>query len=202
MPRFTGVSLRRQSNQIEDIVGYSACQSRYDLFILDKYFEQVCDPWEIYQKLKAMLAEKLEPVKLEHVGWMTLEENQCDLEKEMEEVRNQNSLLSVKDLNGKDPKDWKNLLSSKEFDNYTNYLKKLNQFDIPKESRTPRAVCVGQDPSYMDMSGSQKKLPAFTTDSTRRIKLTHLDRWLTAKEKMSVTGFPIHKAGQANMRCF
>ncbi|CAK9086423.1 unnamed protein product [Durusdinium trenchii] len=167
--------------------------SQYDVFILEKYFNQIRDPAEVYQRLVERLTSVMRPVELQHVAWMNGPEWEKDLRQEMVENRNQNSVMSAEEAKTMEMTDWTGLLSSNEQANYTKYLEHLGQLDQPKELRQIRAVCVSQDPEYMFMAGSEDKLPSFTTDSTRRIMLTHLNRWLSAKEKMSLAGFPVHK---------
>ncbi|CAK9060774.1 unnamed protein product, partial [Durusdinium trenchii] len=165
----------------------------YDVFILDKYMEQVLDPAQVYSNMVNHLQSVLEPVPLEDVAWMEAESFPHELRQEMLENCNQNCALDRDKILHMDMSDWRVLLSSSEQANYRAYLKDLGQADLPKESRPIRAVCVSQDPSFINMGGSPEKLPAFTTDSTRRIMLTSKERWLTAAEKMAITGFPVHK---------
>ena len=160
---------------------------------MEKYFNQIRDPAEVYQRLVEHLTSVMRPVELQHVAWMNGPEWEKDLRQEMVENRNQNSVMSAEEAKTMEMTDWTGLLSSNEQASYRKYLEHLGQLDQPKELRQIRAVCVSQDPEYMFMAGSEDKLPSFTTDSARRIMLTHLNRWLSAKEKMSLAGFLVHK---------
>ncbi|CAK9093208.1 AMSH-like ubiquitin thioesterase 2 (Deubiquitinating enzyme AMSH2) [Durusdinium trenchii] len=151
-------------------------RNRYDVFILDKYMEQVLDPAQVYSNMVNHLQSVLEPVPLEDVAWMEAESFPHELRQEMLENCNQNCALDRDKILHMDMSDWRVLLSSSEQANYRAYLKDLGQADLPKESRPIRAVCVSQDPSFINMGGSPEKLPAFTTDSTRRIMLTSKER--------------------------
>ncbi|CAK9072952.1 unnamed protein product [Durusdinium trenchii] len=166
---------------------------KYDIFILEKYLEVVNDPAAIYASLVEHVQSLIEPVSVYDAAWMTYEENERDFRGEMIANRNANSTVAAHEVHSVNLSDWTPLLSDIEQKNYQQYLQSLGQDSLPRHEREIRGVCVGQDPVFMNMSGSPSKLPAFTTDSTKRIMLTDRDRWLTAAEKVAVTGFPVHK---------
>ncbi len=172
------------------IISISTSKQRYDLFVLEEFVEIVEDPEAIYHQLVEHVQADLKPVSLDQVAWET---NLVKLKWEMQDTANLNSPLSPQDIEEMSTDDWKPLLSDAERKKYDGYLKKLGMDDVPKEKRGIRAVCVGQDPERYCMAGSETKLPSFTCESTKRIMMTHLDRWLTAREKASLTGFPVHK---------
>lgn len=165
--------------------------ARYDIFILLEFWEIVDNPQEVYEKMSQFIQETSSEVTLEHVAWET---DLCALREEAIENSNQNCGLSHQQLLDADLSDWQKFLSTDERNNYKAYLEKLNMHELPKESRSLRAVCVSQDPKAgFTMMGNATQLPTFTKDSTKRIMLTSLDRWLTTSEKMAVTGFPCHQ---------
>lgn len=169
----------------------SGLHMRYDIFILEDLFSQVEDPADMYEKLRQHVRSGLEDVTLKHVPWET------DLNRLRDEVldnANTNCGLSPQEISEADLDDWLRFLSEDELRNYNEYLQILGMTHTPKEDRTLRAVCVGQNPAkdYV-MMGTELQLPTFTKDSTKRILLTSLDRWITASEKMAVTGFPSHQ---------
>lgn len=153
----------------------------------------VNDPAAIYASLVEHVQSLIEPVSVYDAAWMTYEENERDFRGEMIANRNANSTVAAHEVHSVNLSDWTPLLSDIEQKNYQQYLQSLGQDSLPRHEREIRGVCVGQDPVFMNMSGSPSKLPAFTTDSTKRIMLTDRDRWLTAAEKVAVTGFPVHK---------
>lgn len=144
----------------------------------------------IYEELKKHLAKELSPVGMEHVAWVTDPDDLCN---EILDAYNRNSEVAPSVLTMDDLDDWMKYLSTDEKDNYKGYLKMLGFEGIPKNERSIRAVALSQDPDHIPMAGSNHTLPTFTKDSTKRIMLTHLDRWITASEKMAVTGFPVHQ---------
>lgn len=164
---------------------------RYDIFILEDLFSQVEDPANMYEKLCQHVRSGLEDVTLKHVPWET------DLNRLRDEVldnANTNCGLSPQEISEANLDDWLQFLSEDELKNYNEYLQILGMTHTPKEDRTLRAVCVGQNPAKdFAMMGTELQLPTFTKDSTKRIMLTSLERWITASEKMAVTGFPSHQ---------
>lgn len=127
---------------------------------------------------------------MEHIAWVTEER---DLLEEISESANKNAAAPTGKVTAEHLKDWLQFLSATELQNYEAYLEKLGLGSTPREERPLRAVAVGQNPDKLFMAGSEKSLPAFARDSTKRLMLTNLDRWLTAGEKMALTGFPVHK---------
>ena len=147
-------------------------------------------PEVIYALLVEYLKGHITPMELADAAWETSED---ELRKEMVAIANQKSGLSADEILAMDISDWRPLLSEEERKKYIGYLEKLSMDHLPKHERAVRAVVVSQDPENFMMAGSETHLPAFTTDSTKRTMMTHLDRWLTAREKAAVTGFPVHE---------
>ena len=149
------------------------------------------DPEKVYQSLVDHVQKGLEPVTMDQVAWVT---DSVSLRDEMEQNRNQNSSITPEELMGMDVMaSWLPLLSKDEQQKYQGYLEKLNLDKVPPNERPVRGVAVSQDPEEYCMWGSPKALPSFTKESTKRIMLTHMDRWLTSQEKAALTGFPCHK---------
>ena len=163
---------------------------RYDIFILEELVSMEEKPEVIYALLVEYLKGHITPMELADAAWETSED---ELRKEMVAIANQKSGLSADEILAMDISDWRPLLSEEERKKYIGYLEKLSMDHLPKHERAVRAVVVSQDPENFMMAGSETHLPAFTTDSTKRTMMTHLDRWLTAREKAAVTGFPVHE---------
>lgn len=159
----------------------------------------VAKPDEIYSQLASHVAADWPPVQLADVAWENSEQH---LREEMVAIANQKCSLTEDQILSMDLSDWRPLLSEEEQKKYLGYLKKLEMDHLPKEDRSIRAVCVAQDPEDRPMMGSPTSLPSFTTDSTKRTMMTHLDRWLTAREKAALTGFPVHKDSSGSTFCF
>eukprot|EP00438_Fugacium_kawagutii_P013977 Skav200728 [mRNA] locus=scaffold274:25283:38105:- [translate_table: standard] len=162
----------------------------YDIFVLEEFVSVVAKPDEIYSQLVSHVQAGVPPVELAHVAW---EKSEQHLREEMLAIANEKCSLTEDQILAMDLSDWQPLLSEEERKKYAGYLNKLNMNDLPKEDRPVRAVCVAQNPEDRPMMGSATSLPSFTTDSTKRTMMTHLDRWLTAREKAALTGFPVHE---------
>ncbi|CAK9084514.1 unnamed protein product, partial [Durusdinium trenchii] len=133
-------------------------KQRYDVFILEKYFSVVDDPEAVYLELSTMLQDKISPVKMEHIAWVTEER---DLLEEISESANKNAAAPTGKVTAEHLKDWLQFLSATELQNYEAYLEKLGLGSTPREERPLRAVAVGQNPDKLFMAGSEKSLPAF-----------------------------------------
>ena len=161
--------------------------------MLDEYIQVDCDPSQTYREMVAHLAKQVNPVRMNDVAW---ESDPQELRDEINETYNRNSdteLKDLKELSDDDLLDWTQFLSKTELENYQEYLKVLGWDDLPKEERGVRAVALSQNPEKIFMAGTDDTLPTFTKDSTKRLMLTHLNRWVTSREKMAVTGFPVHE---------
>lgn len=166
-------------------------RERYDAFVLRSYFVVKGDPATLYASMVAHLADGLQPVSMSDIAW---QKDPMKLRDEMVQSCNQNCGISL-DIIESMPVDgpWTELLSKDERNNYAAYLKNLEMDSLPAHERGVRGVAVSQDAIEYNMSGSFEQLPSFTRESTKRIMLTHLDRWLTVDEKLALTGFPVHE---------
>ena len=160
------------------------------MFLQDQFFTVVGDPVEMYESLKKYLQSQLDPVLMEHVAWVT---DESILREEMLDSYNSKCNLSEEEIQKVDLKNWKPLLSQEEWNNYPGYLQKYYMNHLDPKIRPIRGMCVSQDPKFCCMAGSSETLPTFTKDSTRRVMMSNLDRWLTAYEKLAISGFPIHQ---------
>lgn len=156
-------------------------------------------PDEIYARIVSHVQADVPHVELADVAW---EKSEKHLREEMVAIANQKCSLTEAQILSMDLSDWQPLLSEEERKKYAGYLEKLHMENIAKEDRPIRAVCVAQDPKERPMLGSSTSLPSFTTDSTKRTMMTHLDRWLTAREKAALTGFPVHEDSSGSLFCF
>lgn len=152
-------------------------------------------PEKVYSDMVKYLDVK--QVAMRDVAWVT---DPWKLREEMLQNCNQNCGLSQSEIEKIDCTDnWLKLLSEEERTNYQGYLKRLGMEDQQPGDRLVRGVAVGQDHGEFPMMGNENQLPSFTKESTKRIMLTHLDRWLTAEEKLALTGFPVHQEGLTNI---
>ena len=175
------------------------CLERYDIFVLEAFVEVQASPEAIYNQLVEHVQSNMPPMKLVDAAWET---DEHELRKEMLAIANQKSGLTMEQIRSMDISDWQPLLSEEEKKKYKVYLEKLEMADLPKHERPARAVVLSQDPeSSFAMSGTEATLPAFTTDSTKRTMWTHLDRWLTSREKAALTGFPVHEEIRGPKTC-
>ena len=165
--------------------------ARYDIFVLEEYFEVNGNPEEIYEKLVSHVQLGMVPVSMRDITWLR---DPIKLKGEMEQHANQNCLISQEEIHDMDVNaSWVPLLSKVEAEKYAEYLQKLKMDSIPTHERDVRGVAISQDPQDYCMWGSASTLPSFTTESTKRLMITHVDRWLCADEKMALTGFPVQK---------
>lgn len=157
---------------------------------MEEFFTVTGDPNEVYTLLAESVQKHVSPIQLSDVAWVT---DELALRDEALDGYNRNCELTAEQVASIDLKDWQPLLSKDERGNYDGYLKKLFMNHIEPSMRPTRMCCVGQDPTDWFMAGNSESLPTFTKDSTRRMMVTNLNRWLTAEEKMAVTGFPVHE---------
>lgn len=150
------------------------------------------NPADAYNSMKQHIKDQIEPVHLSGVIWVTQEH---DLRMEMQDSYNRNCELPLDKVASISLQDWTALLSQEERENYSGYLKRLDMADKEVQDRELCVVAVQQDPVAFPMQSRGGTLPAFTTDSTKRLMVTNRDRWMLAKEKLACFGFPVCKAG-------
>ena len=147
------------------------------------------DPCRVYEGMVKHMQASIKPVTLDQIAWLR---DESLLMEELMDSRNRNALSSA-EITPESLSDWTQFLSTSELKNYKAYLEHLGMANTAKEERAFRAVAISQNPEHVCMAGSPTTLPTFTKESTRRVMLTSLDRWLTAVEKMAITGFPVHQ---------
>lgn len=159
--------------------------------MLPSYFVVKGNPATLYAQMVDYLKEGLQPVQMSEIAW---QKDPLKLRNEMLQTCNQNCGISYETIESM-PLDgpWTDLLSKDERDNFVAYLKNLGMDSLPAQERGIRGVAVSQDATDYNMSGSFEQLPSLTRESTKRVMLTHLDRWLTVDEKLALTGFPVHE---------
>ncbi|CAK9030552.1 unnamed protein product [Durusdinium trenchii] len=163
---------------------------RYDVFILPEMWNVHGNPADAYNSMKQHIKDQIEPVHLSGVIWVTQEH---DLRMEMQDSYNRNCELPLDKVASISLQDWTALLSQEERENYSGYLKRLDMADKEVQDRELCVVAVQQDPVAFPMQSRGGTLPAFTTDSTKRLMVTNRDRWMLAKEKLACFGFPVCK---------
>lgn len=163
--------------------------SRYDVFILDEFWAVVDKPEDLYNAMTENLQSKLKPVQLNDCVWL---DDPVHLREEMVQTANQNCF--AEDPSTVPLDDWLPLLSKDERDNLQKYLVKLNMSEVPLHERPLRVVALSQDPTHMPMMSTDAGVCcAFTASSTSRLMLTNQNRWMTAREKAAMCGFPVHE---------
>lgn len=181
----------------------SLTSSRYDIFILPEFWNVKDSPSEVYNSM-ALCLSHFDGVKLKDGLWIT---DPFELKREIEETYNTNCGVPASEVAHFDVfSDWSILLSEEERKNYRGYLEDLLMSDIHPSERHQRVVAVQQDPKHRPMISSPDGiLPAFTKDSTKRLMITNLNRWMLAKEKLAISGFPVCQAwdgyGEVTMTC-
>lgn len=153
-------------------------------------------PSDVYSSLSKCL-EDFEPVSLKDCLWVT---DPVEFHREIEHTYNRNCGVEPQDLKEFDTSgDWSVLLSKEEKNNFQGYLKKLEMVDLEPSQRSQRVVAVQQCPVQMPMmSNPDGVLCGFTTDSTKRLMITNLNRWMLALEKLAIAGFPVTQEGLGN----
>lgn len=163
---------------------------RYDVFILEEYWEVVDAPEKVYASLVEVVKAKLVPVFMKDAVW--LDDEQL-LREEMVSMVNQNSEETADSAAHLPLDDWTPLLSQAERDNYLAYLKLYGMHDTKVLDRDLKAVAVSQNPEKFPTASTDAGVCCTFTTNTSRIMITNKDRWLTAVEKCAMAGLPVLK---------
>lgn len=171
---------------------HSAC--RYDVLVLEKFWDVEGSPEDTYQELAANLKEKFEPVLFPDTLWL---DDPVALRQEMEQHANKNSPTNPEDIPKVPLDNWTSLLSKDELVNYQEYLKQFKMEDMNPKDRPRRCCALQQDAAEgWGMSSTEDGVCCgLTCRSTTRLMVTGLERWVTSMEKAAMAGFPVHQAG-------
>lgn len=163
---------------------------RYDIFILEEYWEVVDSPEKIYASLVEVVKAKLVPIYMKDAVWL---DDENLLREEMVSMVNQNSTHTSESAGTIPVDDWTPLLSPTECDNYIAYLKMYGMHDKEVQDRELKAVAVSQNPSKFPTASNDAGVCCTFTTNTSRIMITNKNRWLTAVEKCAMAGLPVLK---------